>query len=226
MSVYDYQDSKYSSHSTLLDLAKTSRVTSGKCLDVGCASGFLSFKLAQTGLRVKGVDPNLPTELLGVAHNPIFEQTTLLQLSDQRFGLIVAGDVIEHLEDTTLNMYKLGELLEDDGELLISIPNAVNIYVRLHILSGRFEYKDRGPLDKTHLRFFTLKTFEQLLKNSGFISQAIRYTPLPAYLFLGRRAKHFNSIIMIILNLLAQLLPNLFAYQLVYRVTKYFPKVS
>ncbi len=226
MNIYDYKDSKYSSHRILLDFAKTSKVTSGNCLDVGCASGFLSFKLAEIGLRVKGVDPNLPTELLGVAHNPIFEKATLLQLSDQRFGLIVAGDVIEHLEDATSNMNKLRELLEDDGELLISIPNAVNIYVRLHILSGRFDYKNRGPLDRTHLRFYTLKTFEQLLKNSGFILREIRYAPFPAYQFLGQRAKYFNSIIMIGLNLSAHLLPSLFAYQLVYRVTKYIPKVS
>jgi hypothetical protein len=39
--------------------------------------------------------------------------------------------------------------------------------VRDLVLKGRFDYADAGVLDRTHLRFFTLSTMEQLLQGAG-----------------------------------------------------------
>jgi hypothetical protein len=39
----------------------------------------------------------------------------------------------------------------------------------------RFEYEDSGILDRTHLRFFTKHTIEQLFSSTGFTIQTIDY---------------------------------------------------
>ena len=43
----------------------------------------------------------------------------------------------------------------------MSLPNVANIWVRLNLLFGRFNYSRVGILDETHLRFFTLESFKE-----------------------------------------------------------------
>jgi hypothetical protein len=43
------------------------------------------------------------------------------------------------------------------------------------VLNGRWEYVDLGIMDRTHLRFFTLKTIEDMFQDTGFeIKKVIR----------------------------------------------------
>ena len=39
-----------------------------------------------------------------------------------------------------------------DGEVLVSIPNFAHWYPRAKVVSGRFDYDQRGPLDHGHVR--------------------------------------------------------------------------
>ncbi|MBZ5671576.1 MAG: hypothetical protein LAO04_17845, partial [Acidobacteriia bacterium] len=41
------------------------------------------------------------------------------------------------------------------GTVIVSVPNVAHLWVRLSLLAGRFDYADRGILDRSHLRFFT-----------------------------------------------------------------------
>jgi len=47
------------------------------------------------------------------------------------------------------------------------------------LLAGRFEYMDRGILDRTHLRFFTLRSLLKFFKETNVRVDAIIPTPLP-----------------------------------------------
>ena len=49
----------------------------------------------------------------------------------------------------------------------MSVPNVAHLWVRLSLLLGRFDYADRGILDRTHLRFFTRRTFLAMLTEAG-----------------------------------------------------------
>ena len=73
---------------------------------------------------------------------------------------MVFGDVLEHLRDPLAVLMEFTESLKDDGVVIISLPNIANIYVRLNLLIGRFDYQDRGILDRTHIRFFTREAFD------------------------------------------------------------------
>ena len=36
------------------------------------------------------------------------------------------------------------------------------------LIRGEWEYRDRGILDRTHLRFFTIKSIREMVEDAGF----------------------------------------------------------
>ena len=63
----------------------------------------------------------------------------------------------------------------------MSIPN-VQFYGVVHqLIEGNWTYQREGILDETHLRFFTLKEIEKLVKNAGLYIQRIEETLDPKY---------------------------------------------
>src|SRR5262249_19008899 len=98
------------------------------------------------------------------------------------------------------------------------LPNVANISVRLMLLFGRFDYRERGIMDKTHLRFFTRKTARAMLEQQGYTLLEERMTVIPIELVLGLSPK--NPLVVILNRLLAlpvALFPKLFGYQIVFR---------
>ena len=77
---------------------------------------------------------------------------------DGYFDIIIFADVLEHLKEPETVLRRFKKYLKKDGYALISIPNIANWKMRVYLLFGKWHYKDVGLLDKTHLRFFTLKT--------------------------------------------------------------------
>ena len=64
---------------------------------------------------------------------------------------------------------RVKELLARDGVVIVSMPNIRNLNVIASlILKGRWEYRDSGILDRTHLRFFTKYEMESMFITSGF----------------------------------------------------------
>lgn len=63
--------------------------------------------------------------------------------------------------------------------VIISIPNIAHLVPRLNLLLGKFDYADRGIMDRTHLRFFTRKTMLELIRGSGLICAQLHATPTP-----------------------------------------------
>ena len=57
------------------------------------------------------------------------------------------------------------------------------------MLFGRFDYRNWGTLDRTHLKFFTVATARQLLERTGYriIDSKIAFGGLLA----GRRPKSY-----------------------------------
>jgi hypothetical protein len=57
----------------------------------------------------------------------------------------------------------------------MSIPNVAHGSIRLQLLNGSFEYVDSGLLEKTHLRFFTIKTIKQMITEVGAYAEQFFY---------------------------------------------------
>ena len=155
-----------------------------RVLEVGCGDGALGAELARAGNHVVGVDsrPNVP---LQAGYSNVV-QTDLenglgegLRHASAPFDRILLLDVLEHLRTPDLLLSQCKALLESRGKLIVSVPNAVNLTVRLMVLFGRFEYSDRGILDWSHLRFFTKRTIRTLLERHGYRITAVHYSVVP-----------------------------------------------
>ena len=107
-------------------------------------------------------------------------------------------------------------LLNKKGIVIVSIPNVGHWSVRLSLLLGRWNYTNRGILDRTHLRFFTKKTFSELVRNSGYQPLAKFYTPVPLETILPLRNNLAWRLIDLINYLPSKIYPSLFAFQFIY----------
>jgi len=74
---------------------------------------------------------------------------------------------------------QLPDLLNRNGNVLISIPNIAYAGLILELISGEFSYRDEGLLDRTHLRFFTKTSFLDLLQTLSYTIEGIDMVHLP-----------------------------------------------
>ena len=215
--MYEFKPFKYSSHEKIISL--TPRNT--KVLDVGCASGYIAFRLKKKGCYVVGTD--IDKKYLEEAKK-YCDEVFLLDISKDKikgkFDVIILGDIIEHIANSGGVLEKLRNNLNENGRIIVSVPNIVNIYPRIKILFGRFDYEEKGIFDKTHLRFFTIKTLKRLIKNKKYQITSMHFTPLPIYLILPNAPKTILNLLSSLLNLLANFWPNLFAYQIIIKANK------
>ncbi|MBI3070970.1 MAG: methyltransferase domain-containing protein [Deltaproteobacteria bacterium] len=84
------------------------------------------------------------------------------------YDYVIAADVLEHLRDPWRLVQQVRDVLAPTGKLLVSIPNVTHSALLAELVSGSFDYRDEGLLDRTHLRFFTRRTAIELLRHGGF----------------------------------------------------------
>ena len=89
--------------------------------------------------------------------------------------------MLEHLVDPWAALRDAATLLRPDGRIVVSIPNVAHGSVRLALLQGDWDYTDKGLLDRTHLRFFTLETVCDLLESSDLAIEVLRSTVLDPF---------------------------------------------
>jgi GT2 family glycosyltransferase len=148
---------------------------------VGCSSGGLGAAVKQlTGAVTHGIEvvPGI-AEIAAKRMDRVWKTTVeaaLAEIPDGYYDCIVAADVLEHLVDPSAVLTGLRQKLSDDGVIVISIPNLQNWQVVSALLEGTFEYSNEGILDRTHLRFFTRRSFEELIWNAGLHIDKMRTT--------------------------------------------------
>src|SRR5262249_40058814 len=154
------------------------------------ADGYLAEVLTANGWEVTAVerDPVQAERARGKCREVIIAD--LVDIGGRLrgpFDAIVYGDVLEHVADPLRVLRSLNPSLARDGTVIVSIPNVAHLWVRLSLLAGRFDYADRGILDRSHLRFFTRRTALDLLARAGLEVQVLRVTPAPLPLVVPRR---------------------------------------
>lgn len=89
------------------------------------------------------------------------------ELKQERYDYIIILDVLEHLRNAAALLEHVGELLKDEGVLLLSVPNIAHNSVIINLLNNRFVYTDVGLLDETHVHFYTHDSLCQILEAAG-----------------------------------------------------------
>jgi SAM-dependent methyltransferase len=187
-SPYRLKDDPHSSHALIL--ARLGEGRGRRALDAGAADGFLAERMTARGWRVTAVERDPVQAALARGK---CEQVVVADLAEAAprlegpFDAVVLGDVLEHLSDPLAVLRPLVRLVADGGVLIASVPNVAHLWVRLQLLAGRFEYAERGILDRTHLRFFTRRSFLDLLGEARLAVEELLVTPVPLPLVVPER---------------------------------------
>jgi SAM-dependent methyltransferase len=220
--------------------AKNNDNKAGTVLDVGCGRGRLGLEIETLGFRVTGIDDSsvacetARTRLSEVIELNLMDFAKVAKmLGERRFDWLMMADVLEHLPypEKALEFYK--QYLAAGGRLMVSLPNAVVWDNRLRIMLGRFDYRDSGTMDRTHLRFFTFRSARELVENAGFtpLRRTLEpgivraFLPLVKKLVAGKDSpsgilespsyQFYKNYILPVEQALASILPGLFAFRTV-----------
>jgi len=102
-----------------------------RILDIGCGGGILSEPLARLGAKVVGADPS-ETNIEVARHHAgqagvmvDYRATTAEALADQgeRFDVVLAMEVVEHVADMPLFVNRCGEMVKPGGLMIAATLN-------------------------------------------------------------------------------------------------------
>tara|TARA_B100001248_G_C27255447_1_gene395862 strand:- start:72 stop:830 length:759 start_codon:yes stop_codon:yes gene_type:complete len=112
---------------------KTYPLNKLKCLDIGCGGGLLSERIARLGASVTGIDITKSSIKVAKIHalnsglniNYINTDVSsfIKKYSPKKFDLIIASEVIEHLDNRNLFFKEVSELLKNKGILILTTIN-------------------------------------------------------------------------------------------------------
>lgn len=183
-----------------------------RVLDIGCATGSMGEFLIKEkqcvvyGVETRAEEAKIASKILtGVVATDIEQESSVERILDmvkgEKFDVILATSVIEHLRDQSGFLKTCKKLLKQNGIIVASTPNIAHWTMRLSLLKGNFDYTEYGILDNTHLHFFTIKTFRQLFEYNGFAVKDLLIDPV------GGGYPRISGI-------LAKFFPGIFAYQI------------
>jgi 2-polyprenyl-3-methyl-5-hydroxy-6-metoxy-1,4-benzoquinol methylase len=144
--------------------------TGGTWLDVGFGNGSLLFTAEEYGFEVIGVDlrPQSVAEMKRLGYNVYCELIQNLSLS-QSVSVVSLMDVLEHVPYPKEILKYLFDNMEDDGCLILSMPNSENLLWRLMTEQNKNPYY--GELE--HYHNFSRSRLIALLDECGF--NLVRY---------------------------------------------------
>jgi 2-polyprenyl-6-hydroxyphenyl methylase / 3-demethylubiquinone-9 3-methyltransferase len=148
-----------------------------RMLDIGCGGGILSEPLARLGAEVVGADPSQPNieaaklhaAEAGVAVD--YRATTAEALADEgeRFDVVLAMEVVEHVADLSLFVMRCAEMVKPGGLMITATLNRTLKSFALAIVGAEYllGWLPRG----THQwdKFVTPNELEAALERHGLM---------------------------------------------------------
>jgi 2-polyprenyl-3-methyl-5-hydroxy-6-metoxy-1,4-benzoquinol methylase len=170
-----------------------------KVIEIGCGNGDIALPIASLGHQVLGTDVDPPSIQVARREN-IFPNARFFvcdgeELSvKEKFDVIIATEVLEHVTEPFKLLAGCKELMESDGLLILTVPNGYGPFelgVNGLILAGKvlrglqlrrllesikttfFAGAKRNARyssnpDSYHVQHFTLERVQSLLARSGF----------------------------------------------------------
>lgn len=181
-------------------------------LDIGCWNGTLGREIMQEcDAVVDGIERDAVqaegARVAGYRRVDIVDLDLRIPVADVRlYDFLLFGDVLEHLVHPERVLAELVTRLKPGGRAILSLPNIAFAANRVTHLLGRWDYKDYGILDRTHLRFFTKRSMVALIEGAGLrVIRIDGYVGLHKYRWFVREP----------LRWLGRAWPSMFAIQIV-----------
>lgn len=146
-----------------------------KLLDVGSAHGWF-LETARNSFDVLGVEPDAvvggKAAARGLPVRPGYFPDVLQD--DEAFDVIVFNDVIEHIPDIRSALAACAQRLNQDGILILNLPNSQGFFYRLAKFVARlgwrapFERLWQKDLPSPHVHYFNPANLARLVGRHGF----------------------------------------------------------
>jgi len=148
------------------------KISSGKTiLDIGCGTSYFLNYMKDKDFQPLGIEINEQTRNFGKQHfglNILHPEKLLRGEINQKFKVITLWHVLEHLYKPKLYLQKIAKILDDDGVLILALPNPDGFDAKY--------YKNywAGYDVPRHIWHFTPRTIDRLLSDHFTITKLKR----------------------------------------------------
>jgi cyclopropane fatty-acyl-phospholipid synthase-like methyltransferase len=142
-------------------------------LELGCGAGGTGRAALAAGKAGRYVGIELSPAAAKAAAEALSEvlvgdvETLDLSRLAGKFDALIISEVLEHLTDPWTTLAKLARCLKPGGEVFASSPNIAHWTMLKNLALGRFDYAEKGVMDRTHLRWFTPGTYQAMFEQAG-----------------------------------------------------------
>lgn len=183
------------------------KADSKEILDVGCGRGMVMAYLSDAGYSVEGCD--LATDAIAGLRAEGYEVFIFdIEQDDlpKKYDGILCLEVLQQVFDPVNALRKFARSLNNDGFLIVSVPNEFHLWSRMRLLFGKSHL---GRFDESHIRLFTHARAKELFEQAGIeIERVISVSLVPPGLKLLSGLG----------GMLARLFPSLFSLSQIYRI--------
>ena len=154
-------------------------------LDFGCGAGGFLLKARELTVKAHGVEPQRRLKKHFQSHGlTVFQNLSEIpkNIRGEGYNIITMFHVLEHIPDPRSILIELSEILADDGQIIVEVPNADDALLTLYNNKpfSHFTYWS------CHLFLFTSKTLGMLVSQTGlkvnYIKHVQRY-PISNHLY-------------------------------------------
>ncbi len=156
---------------------KSTGITGGSILDIGCGTGWFAGKMKKAGWKVTGIEPNAKAREFASSYAGIdvLDPSGISRLPGTSFDCITLWHVLEHLHKPSDYAFEIKRLLKPGGICIAALPNSSS-HDAMHYM------KDWAAWDvPRHLWHFNPDTLSIFAEKEGFV--IINTVPLPLDVF-------------------------------------------
>jgi 2-polyprenyl-3-methyl-5-hydroxy-6-metoxy-1,4-benzoquinol methylase len=138
----------------------------GKLLEIGCAAGFFLDYAQKMGWQVMGIEPEESMAKYAIEKFGLSVEISTIesvQLPENHFDLIIALNVLSHLQDPKGFFKKIYSMLKSDGLFVFQTGNKGDITSK-----EKGEILGESWLTPEHLYHFSEYSLNMLLSETGF----------------------------------------------------------
>jgi 2-polyprenyl-6-hydroxyphenyl methylase/3-demethylubiquinone-9 3-methyltransferase len=161
----------------------------GRLFELGCGNGSVANVLAQQGWDISGVDPSTQGIAQANAQYPhlkLFEGSAYDNLVERfgQFPVVTSLEVVEHVYFPRHYAATLFDLVAPSGTAIVSTPYHGYWKNLAMAVTGKMDAHFTALWDHGHIKFWSIKTLGELLREAGFVG--IRFERVGRIPILGK----------------------------------------
>ncbi|MCC9135673.1 class I SAM-dependent methyltransferase [Pontibacter silvestris] len=156
----------------------------GSILDYGCGTGVFLGACKKDGWEIRGVEPNAKAREIASTETEEIIASDLQDIEGEKFEVITLWHVLEHIHKLNETMDSILSLLQEDGTMIIAVPNADSHDAK--------QYKENWAAYDVprHLYHFTQSTMKRFLKKHKMKLEEVLPMKFDAYYVSMLSEKH------------------------------------